>query len=40
MFSSEGRIGLTEPLEDEWQEIRGNAAAGIADGDLDMRIHT
>ena len=39
MFPSKGGIGLTESLEDERQEVRGNAATGIADGDLDMRIH-
>jgi hypothetical protein len=40
VFPSEGGIGLTEPLEDERQELRGDAATGVAYGDLDMRIHT
>jgi hypothetical protein len=40
MFASETGIGLTEPLEHEGQEIWGNAATGIADGDLNMRIHS
>jgi hypothetical protein len=40
MFSSEGGIGLTEPLEDEWQEVRGNASPGVTDGYFDVRIHT